>query len=447
MTARNLATLRAAPAAAPLAPDASFDPWWWESAAPDAAPRDAALPQRCDVAIVGAGYTGAAAALTLARAGRDVLLLDAEAPGFGASSRNGGMIGSGHRVGLAALSDLYGPERARAILREGLASLEFTAGLIEREGLDCDFRRCGRFRGAWRPADYEAMVREAETLGREIGLETAVVPRAEQHREVATDRYHGGVVYLRHGAVHPAKLHRGLLALARDAGATVVGHTPVTGLAQHGEGFLLTTPRGRVAAGRVVLASNGYTGPATPWFRRRLLPISSYIVATEALPEETVRRLIPGGRMIVETRSRHCYYRASPDGRRILFGARAALRRISPAQAAPRNHRLMAQLFPELANVRVSHSWSGYVCFPRDHMPQIGEHEGIHFALGYSGSGVAMAPYLGHKVALKVLGDRDGATAFDTRPFPPIPFYAGRPWFLPFLDLYYRMRDRVEGSA
>jgi len=446
MTAPHIAALRAESASGPLAPDARFDPWWWEAAAPEAV-RDAALPQRSDVAIVGAGYTGAAAALTLARAGRKVLLLDAEAPGFGASSRNGGMIGSGHRLSLAALSGLYGPERARAILREGLTSLEFTTGLIEREGIDCDFRRCGRFRGAWRPADYEAMAREAEALGREIGLETAVVPRAEQDREVATDRYHGGVVYLRHGAVHPAKLHRGLLALARAAGVTVIGHTPVTGLEPDGREFRIVTPRGRIAAGHVVLASNGYTGPATPWFRRRLLPVSSYIVATEALPEETVRRLIPGGRMIVETRSRHCYYRASPDGRRILFGARAALRQISSAQAAPRNHRLMAQLFPELAAVRLSHSWSGYVCFPRDHMPHIGVREGIHFALGYSGSGVAMAPYLGHKVALKVLGDRAGATAFDERPFQSIPFYAGRPWFLPFLDLYYGMRDRLEGSA
>jgi len=446
MAARDTATLRAAPAAAPLAPDARFDPWWWE-AAPPQAPREAALPPRCDVAVIGAGYTGVSAALTLARAGRDVLVLDAEAPGFGASSRNGGMIGSGHRASLAALGALYGRERARAILREGLASLEFTAGLIEREAIDCDFRRCGRFRAAWRPADYDAMAREAEELGREIGLETAVVPRAEQHREVATACYHGGVVYLRHGAVQPAKLHQGLLALARGAGATVLGHTPVTALLRDGKAFQLTTPRGRVTAGAVVLASNGYTGAATPWFRRRLLPVSSYIVATETLPEETVRRLIPGGRMIVETRSRHCYYRASPDGRRILFGARAALRRISPAQAAPRNHRVMAQLFPELATVRLSHSWSGYVCFPRDHMPQIGVRDGIHFALGYSGSGVAMAPYLGHKVALKLLGDRDGRTAFDNRPFAPIPFYAGRPWFLPFLDCYYRARDRLEGSA
>jgi len=446
MTAPKDATLHSTGTTAPRAPDVNFNPWWWEAAAPNA-PRDTVLPQRCDVAVVGGGYTGASAALTLARAGRDVLLLDAEAPGFGASSRNGGMIGSGHRLGLAALSDLYGRERALAILREGLASLDFTTQLIESEGIDCDFRRCGRFRGAWRPADYDAMTREAETLGREIGLETAVVPRGEQHREVATDCYHGGVVYLRHGAVHPAKLHCGLLALARDAGATVVGHTPVTGLVAEDRGFRLSTPRGSVTASEVVLASNGYTGAALPWFQRRLLPVSSYIVATEALPEETVRRLIPGGRMIVETRSRHCYYRASPDGRRLLLGARAALRRISPAQAAPRNHRLLVQLFPELAGVRLSHAWSGYVCFPRDQMPQIGVRDGIHFALGYSGSGVAMAPYLGHKVALKLLGDRAGATAFDDRPFPPIPFYAGRPWFLPFLDLYYRMRDRLEGSA
>lgn len=176
------------------------------------------------------------------------------------------------------------------------------------------------------------------------------------------------------------------------------------------------------------------------------MPLSSYLIATEPLPVGTVAKLIPGGRMIVETRSRHCYYRASPDGQRIIFGGRAALGAIGPVPAAARLRKLLVQVFPSLVETRFTHSWAGRIAFPRNQMPHIGAIDGIYFALGYSGSGVALAPYLGHKVALKVLGSTDGHTAFDDVPFPTIPFHRGRPWFLPFLEIWYRVRDRMEGS-
>lgn len=429
-----------------LTPEASFDPWWWE-ALPTAAADEVPLPQRCDVAIVGAGYTGLSAALTLARAGRSVLVLDAGLAGRGASTRNGGMIGSGHRLGFSGLAARLGRARAAAILHEGLASLDFTAALIEREEIDCQFSRCGRFRAAWRARDYDSIGREVDTLRREIGLEAQMVPRSEQHREVQTDSYHGGAVYHRHGALHPALFHAGLLARARAAGAHVADNCAVSGLRQDRGGIALETARGGVAADAVIVATNGYTGPESPALRRRLVPLSSYLVATEPLPPEAVTALIPGRRMIVETRSRHCYYRASPDGRRIIFGGRAALGAIGPEAAAARLRKLLVQVFPALAETRFTHSWSGRIAFPRDQMPHIGMIDGIYFALGYSGSGVAMAPYLGHKVALKVLGSAEGRTAFDDVPFPAIPFHRGRPWFLPLLDLGYRVRDRLEGSG
>jgi len=445
--AAHVPTHRPAATGANLLPGASFDPWWWQ-AAPLEAPDTAPLPRHCDVAIIGAGYTGLSAALTLARAGRSVLVLEADRAGSGASTRNGGMIGSGHRLGFAVLAEQFGKDRAVAILREGQASLDFTVSLIESERIDCQFTRSGRFRAAWRERDYESMGREVDILRRETGLEADMVPRAEQHREVCTDVYRGGTVYHRHGALHPALFHRGLLARVRGAGAQVADHSAVSAIGREKNGsYALVTARGRVAAGTVVVATNGYTGPESPALRRRLVPLSSYLIATEPLPAETVAGLIPKGRMIVETRSRHCYYRPSPDGRHILFGGRAALSAISPEQAAARLRRLMVQVFPSMAETRFTHSWNGRIAFPRDHMPHIGVLDGIYFALGYSGSGVAMAPYLGHKLALKVLGDADGRTAFDDVPFPAIPFHRGRPWFLPALDLVYRIRDRLEGSS
>lgn len=425
--------------------DVRFEPWWWE-AAPRPAICESPLPQRVDVAVVGAGYTGLSAALTLARAGREVLVHEAGVAGEGASTRNGGMIGSGHRVGFSELAGRFGRDAAVAVILEGLAALDYTADLVARESIDCHFVRTGRFRGAWRLQDYEAIGREIDLLRREVGLEVDMVPRTEQHREIATDAYQGGCVYPRHGGLHPGLFYNGLLDRTLAAGAAVAPHNPVTTIARTGREFELVSRRGRLRARDVIVATNGYTGVATPAFLRRLVPVSSYVIATEPLGENMVRRLIPGRRMIVETRSAHCYYRPSPDGERLLFGGRAALAAIDPRLSARRLHGLMVGLFPELADVKVTHSWTGFVAMTRDQLPHVGAHEGIHFALGYNGSGVAMAPYLGYKVAQKVLGAAEGRTAFDHASFTPVPFYGGRPWFLPVMDAYYRVRDRLEGS-
>lgn len=427
-------------------PDARFQPWWWE-AAPRAATANPPLPNKIDVAIVGAGYTGLSAALALARAGRSVVVFDAADPGEGASTRNGGMLGSGHRLSFDALCIRYDRPRALAILKEGLASLDFTVDLIARENLQCAFAQTGRFRAAWRSADYDAMGREIDLLRKEIGLEADMVPRSEQHKEVGTDAYHGGCLYHQHGAVQPALFHKGLLERVVAAGANVVGQTPVAGIESENNGFVVLTQHSRVPARDVIVATNGYTGAATPAFRRRLVPVASYIVATEPLAPEVMQRLIPSGRMIVETRLRHCYYRVAPDERRLLFGGRAALRAIDPRKSGMRLHRLLVELFPDLTDARVTHSWAGLLGFSMDGLPHVGIHNGVHFAMGYSGSGVAMAPYLGYKVAHKVLGSKAGTTALDDTRFAPIPLYNGRPWFLPFLDIYYRLADRMERSA
>ncbi len=414
-----------------------LEPWWWQAARPES--RDAgALPTSVDVAVIGAGYTGLSAALTLARAGRGTLVLDALAPGEGASTRNGGMIGSGHRLSFDALQRRYGRAQALALLVEGLRSLDFTAGLIARERIECRFTRSGRFRAACHPAHYEAMARELELLRAEIGLEADMVPRAEQHREIGSEAYHGGCVYHRHGGLHPALFHRGLLERAQAAGAHVAGHAPVTGIERDGDRFRLRVREQRVTARAVIVASNGYTGATTPALRRRIVPVASYVVATEILPRERLARLIPGARMIVETGRRHAYYRLAPDGERLLFGGRAALTAIDLHRSAARLHRFMRALFPDLAGVRLTHSWSGFVGFSRDGLPHIGVRDGVHYAMAYCGSGVAMAPYLGHKIAQRVLGAKDATTAFDGIAFASIPFYTGRPWFLPVVELYHR---------
>jgi len=419
-------------------------PYWWE-AAPREAPDHAPLPAAADVVVVGAGYAGLSAALTLARAGREVLVLDAEAPGFGGSSRSGGMVGHGHRLSYSALIAKYGKPKAQALIREGMASLDFATSLIEREGIDARFRRVGRFRGAATPADYEVQAREADLLQRDLGLPVEVVPRAEQHREIASNLYHGGVLFPAHGGLHPALFHQGLLRVARAAGARVVGHTPALSITREGAGHVVRTARGEIRAGEVLVATNGYSAarPAAA-VARRVVALPSFMIATERLGPNRVGALVPNGRMLVETAATHLYFRPSPDGERLVLGGRAALHPLALQEAATRLGGHLQRVFPDLGTLRLDHVWTGFVAMTRSDLPGIGQDaEGRWYTLGCNGSGVALMPYLGHKVALKMLGDAEGATAFDDIPTGSTPFLFARPLIRRALSAWWRAKDAL----
>jgi glycine/D-amino acid oxidase-like deaminating enzyme len=423
----------------------SHEPYWWE-AAPREPASAATLPKSCDVAIIGSGYAGLAAALTLARAGRAVVVLEALAPGEGASSRSGGMIGHGHRLSYTKLIGRFGPEKAKDLIREGMASLDFAKALIADEKLDAGLQVSGRMRGAWTAADFALMERDARALQRDLGMPIDVLSKADVRREIAADCYQGGLLFGAHGGVHPALFHQGLLQSARAAGVLVADHTPVTAVKRDRNGFVVETTRGTLDAAAVIAMTNGHTGRATPAFARRLVAVPSFMIATEALGRDRVRSLIPNGRMIVETREKHLYFRPSPDGTRIVLGGRAALHPIPLDDAARRLMKELRAIFPALNETRVTHVWTGNVAMTRSDLPGIGQRDGIWYALGCNGSGVALMPYLGHKVALQLLGRPEGKTAFDDIPYTAVPFYNGTPWFRPLMTWWFRARDRLHGN-
>lgn len=400
------------------------------------------LPAKVDVLIVGAGYTGLSAAITTARAGRSTAVVDAEGPGFGCSSRNGGQISTSVKPSFDTLAAKFGPERARGIRREGAKALDWVGEFIEGEGLECDFRRVGRFHAAHTPQDYETLARDAEQLRAQDGIESNVIPRAEQRAHLGTDTYFGGVVFPRHCSVHPAKFLRELLRLALAADAQVFDCCRVTQIEQGDNGFRVTTARGVVHARDVIIATNGYTTQLTPWQQRRVIPIGSYIIVTEEVPEELTDRLFPGDRIASDTCKVVYYFRATPDRRRILFGGRVSAAETTPLASAARLRQDMCRIFPELEDVGISYAWSGTVAYSFDELAHIGVHEGLHYAMGYCGSGVSMAPYLGMRAGQKVLGQAEGATAFDGLPFPTRPLYRGKPWFLPAAVGWYRWNDQ-----
>lgn len=415
---------------------------YWADQLDDPPALTARMPAKVDVLIVGSGYTGLGAAITTARGGRSTLVVEAESPGHGCSSRNGGQISTSVKPSLAKLAATFGMDKARAIRAEGRAALEWVGNFVEREGLDCDFRRVGRFHAAHTPAHYETLVRDAARMSADEGIESFAVPRAEQHKQLGTGAYFGGVVFPRHCSIHPGKFHRELLRLALDAGAQVVGHCPVTRIDRTSGGFRVDTGNGTVEARDVIVATNGYTTGLTPWLQRRVIPIGSYIIVTEPLPEEVIDRLFPGDRIASDTCKVVYYYRATPDRRRVLFGGRVSASETDPLAAASRLRRDMCRLFPELEGIALSHAWSGTVAYSFDELAHTGVHDGVHYAMGYCGSGVSMAPYLGMRAGQKVLGLAEGQTGFDGLPFPTRPLYRGKPWFLPAAVAWYRWNDQ-----
>lgn len=426
-----------------FADDYRETPCWHDDIVPYI-PKSLDLPESADVVVIGSGYTGLNAALETARAGRKTVVLDSGDMGHGCSTRNGGQISTSVKPSLEALTRMAGLEKARAIRQEGVNALAWIEDFVAREGIACDFRRVGRFHAAHTPRHYEDLARSAEKGRRDEGIEAVVVPRAEQRRELGTDAYFGGVIYTRHASLHPAKYHRGLLDKVEAAGAILVPHCTATGLHDGKDGVRVVTAKGEIRAKDVVVATNGYTTGLTPWLKRRIIPIGSYIIATEELSPDLVDELFPTDRIASDTCRVIYYYRASPDRKRIVFGGRVSANEVDPRISGPLLHRDMTRIFPQLRDTRISRSWYGTVAYSFDELAHVGARGHIHHAMSYCGSGVSMASYLGMRTGQKILGLAEGKTGFDDMPFPTRPFYTGNPWFLPWVVAWYRWLDQQE---
>jgi glycine/D-amino acid oxidase-like deaminating enzyme len=408
------------------------------------------LPERVDVAVIGAGFTGLSAARTLAKRGVSVAVLESETVGWGASSRNGGMVLTGMKLGVNKLISMYGRDLTRRMYAASLETIDCVEQIVREEGVDCDFSRCGHLEVACKQKHFDDYARQAEVIAREFDHQLRVVQRHELSAEIGSTIYYGGMVDEVSAGVNPARYVAGLGHAAIKAGAEILEQTRVEGVlresSQGESGWKITTSRGTLWAREIFVGTSGYTSKATPALQRKIIPIGSFIVTTEVLPEALAHELSPRNRMIYDSKNYLYYYRLTPD-RRMLFGGRAAFfpeNDQTIRRSAEILRRGMVDVYPQLRDAKVEYVWGGTLDFAFDIMPHAGQIDGMYYALGYAGHGVAMATYQGQKMADLIAGAKP-ENPFVGIPFPGAPFglYNGKPWFLPFAGMWYKFLDWV----
>ncbi len=420
---------------------------FWQAtmpALPDRAGRQ--LPDTADVVVIGGGYTGINAARELARRGVAVTLIEARNLGFGASTRNGGMVHPGYKWGPRELVRRYGDETGHALYRETLDGYETVKRLIADEAIECDFLERGHLELAYAPSHVRELEHARESLA-SMGVETMIVPRGRIREEIGSNAYYGALAVPNSGLLHPGRYFAGLVGAAERAGADLHEAVRARVIRRQADGrFVVETERGAILARDVFVATNGYTDGVVPSLRRRIIPIGSYIIASEPLPGELARELSPNGRSFFDTKNFLYYWHVSAD-RRMVFGGRASFMPTSIEQTAAILHRGLLEVHPQLAGYRIDYAWGGNVGFTFDRMPHVGRTaDGVAYAMGCCGTGVALMTHLGTKAGQWLAGGEAPVLARLRFPLVPAP-YEGRPWFLPFAGEWFRLQDRLAARS
>jgi glycine/D-amino acid oxidase-like deaminating enzyme len=400
-----------------------------------------------DVAVIGGGYTGLSAARTLAKRGAKVAVLEAETIGWGASSRNGGMVLTGLKIAMQTAIQRYGRDHARRLFQCSLDSIDTVEQIVNEENIDCGFARTGHLLAANKPSHYDSLQGEVDFMAKEFNHAVRLVPPAEMRGEIGSMLYHGALVDEVSAGVNPAQYVTGLARAAEKAGAGLHARARVTRLERRGTRFFLQTERGSLTAESVFVGTSGYTGSSTKKLQRKIIPIGSFIIATEQLPDKLARDLSPKSRMIFDFKHYLNYFRLWDN--RMIFGGRAAFfpeTANTIRRSAEILRREMVQVYPQLKDVKVEYVWGGTLDFAFDMMTHVGEQDGMYYSLGYAGHGVAMATYLGMTVAEAMLAGNIKEHPFAQFKFPgaPLGLYNGFPWFLPLAGAWHKILDWIE---
>lgn len=405
------------------------------------------LPEKVDVAVIGSGFTGLSAARTLAKRGARAAVLEAETIGWGASSRNGGMVLTGLKMPMQTIIKNYGRDMARRLFQCSLDSIDTVEQIVNEEKIDCGFERTGHLLTANKPKHFDALKEEVEFMEKEFNHKVHLVSKENQHEEIGTDIYYGALVDEVSGGLNPAQFVAGLAGAAQKAGAILCAKARVTRLERGANGFTVETARGKLSADKIFVATSGYTGQVTQKLQKKIIPIGSFIIATEKLSDELAHELSPKNRMIFDYKHYLNYFRLWDN--RMIFGGRAAFfpeNENTIRNSAEILRREMIQVYPQLKDAKIEYVWGGTLDFAFDMMTHVGEMDGVYYSLGYAGHGVAMGTYLGKTVAEAMLNGNIKEHPFAAFDFPgaPLGLYDGHPWFLPFAGMWHKILDWVE---
>jgi len=400
------------------------------------------LPGTVDVAVVGSGFTGLNAAITLARAGAKVVVLEQHTLGWGASSRNGGMFATGLKPSFETMEKRYGTETTHAFWQWSLEAVEYIIGIIKEGEIECGLNLSGQLYLACKPEHWDHIQAYVEYISSNFNYhESKLVDSTELENEIGSSAYYGGVVEDLAGGLDPARFTFGLARLASRRGVLLVENAGVSRITKRNGRFSLSTPKGKVKSKEVLLATNGYTTNLVNRVRQGIFPVGSYIIITERLSEALQNELSPKGRIFFDSRFFLNYFWITPSGR-MMFGGRSNLSTgLDLNRSADQLRKRMTKIFPQLEKVPITHSWTGKLGISFDQMPHIGRVNGIYYAMGYSGHGLSIGSYMGHEVAKVILGEL-GSSPFMEIKHPRFVFASWDKFYLPFVTAWFKTIDR-----
>ena len=400
------------------------------------------LPSQVDVAIIGSGYTGLNCASVLAEAGRSVAVMDQHTIGWGASSRNGGMATPGLKQDIFKINKSYGTDYAREFWKSSVDAIDLLETIIQENQIDCDWSRNGHCTLAYKQSHFDELPGYMNWLKKEMDHDKTIVPKEELKSEIGTNVYFGGLADESSAGLHPAKYVYGLAKAVAARGVLLCENSEVSSIQKESNGFAVTTDQGRLMAKDVVIATNGYTDMLIPKLKPKVFPVGSYIIVSEPLPKDLQDRLSPKRRMFYDSKNFLNYFRLTPDGRMLWGGRNDLSTNLDLNESESILKKQVCRVFPELNDVKFTHSWTGKLGITFDLMPHIGQINGIHYALGYGGHGLSIATYLGTELGLLMTGQKD-RSPYEEISHQTMFFYKKNPWFLPFAARYYRFLDWI----
>ena len=413
------------------------EPYWWSDAKPDFIDQ-VEWSSNADVLIVGAGYTGLSAALTLLDSGLKVIIIDKEIAGFGASSRNGGITSGKIKPSIRELKGKFGLDLSKQIVEEGNLARKDLYDFIKKEKIDCDLKINGMFVGATSKKGLENQKKEIDFNFRSIGIENKIIEKKDVPDFIESNKYVGGIFDKRIGSIHPAKLVKSMIHLVQKKGGLIFDKTTFKKSERNGKKFYIWTNKGLVKSNHLIIATNAYTDKNIPWLRKKLIPVISEMISTCEIGNNRVNSLMPKLTTFGEALNLFYYFRPSPDGKRILIGGRRV--KYNNENPTKKLKSGLLEIFPGLNDIEISNHWYGFVTFPVDQLPKLVMHEGIIYAAGYCGSGTVWSRWFGKKAA-EIILNFETKSAFYNIPFRKIPFYNGYPWFVPVAIKYFKMQD------